>query len=656
MRNRAAASFLLAILAHGHREKLLPSEWAEKHRYLPRRQSAFPGPWRNAKAPYLAGIMDACAGWIQGERRHVEEVAAKKSAQSGVSEAIRNVIAWAAEQEPDPFLYVMPTEGDAKKIFRKRILPLLQDTPALASLLTDRGHDVQIREVTLRNGFTLSSGWAGSPTTLAADPIRRVFNDEVDKYPPFSGREADPISLGYMRTMTYEDRRLIITISTPTTRVGLIHKTFEECEIQLEFYVPCPACGEYQVLTFDQVKWPKGEGSTKRRAADIEGKGLARYECRHCGEMIEDSAKPEICARGVWATAEQHVYPDGSIMGALPDGKRVGFHLNCLPVLWVSWSEVAAEFLRSQDDVAKLMNFRNSYLGEVFEDKLARTEASIFESKLENAPPAGGVPAWAGALVAGADTQKDHFWYVVRAFGHVVAADGSLIKRSQLVAHGRAENFRELRRICLDSQYPVEGNLGVMVPEVLAIDSGGGVRTETGGNRTHEVYEFALTDPARIWAIKGHGGAKPPMAPIRVSNITYEPARGNPIRLELRILDTVAFKDELAADIPKPPDASGWFGINDQIGPDYIRQMTSEQKVQIRDGGKLPVERWVPITGGAANHLWDAEGYCRAAAWQKGVFNWPTRAEQAASAQEADDPRAADDEDQWLPTSGKPWL
>lgn len=58
-------------------ERLRPSAWAEKHRVLPRGQSAFPGPWRNADAPYLAGLMDLCA------RRDIEEITIVKAVRQG---------------------------------------------------------------------------------------------------------------------------------------------------------------------------------------------------------------------------------------------------------------------------------------------------------------------------------------------------------------------------------------------------------------------------------------------------------------------------------------------------------------------------------------------------------------------------------------------
>ena len=71
--------------------RLCPSAWAERHRVLTRRQSARPGKWRNDNAPYLAGLMDLCT------RREVEEITVVKAAQVGVSEAIRNVIAFVTE-------------------------------------------------------------------------------------------------------------------------------------------------------------------------------------------------------------------------------------------------------------------------------------------------------------------------------------------------------------------------------------------------------------------------------------------------------------------------------------------------------------------------------------------------------------------------------
>src|SRR5215470_17887647 len=140
------------FLAFRPAERLSPSAWAEKHRVLPRGQSARPGPWRNANAPYLAGLMDLCCN------RDIEEITIVKAAQIGVSEALRNVIGYYAHQEPDPILLVLPDEQSGRKIVAQRIVPSLRDTPVLHKLFTDASRDIQTRHITLANGFTLRLG------------------------------------------------------------------------------------------------------------------------------------------------------------------------------------------------------------------------------------------------------------------------------------------------------------------------------------------------------------------------------------------------------------------------------------------------------------------------------------------------------------------
>src|SRR5436190_20379665 len=90
--------------------RLKPSQWAEQYRRLTRGQSARPGPWKNANAPYLTGIMDLC--FTPG----VEEVNILKAAQVGASEAIRNVLGFWAHTDPDPVLLVLPDEKSGRKI------------------------------------------------------------------------------------------------------------------------------------------------------------------------------------------------------------------------------------------------------------------------------------------------------------------------------------------------------------------------------------------------------------------------------------------------------------------------------------------------------------------------------------------------------------
>jgi phage terminase large subunit GpA-like protein len=223
-------------------QDLRPSQFAEQFRVLTRRQSSRPGPWRNDNAPPLAVIMDLCA------RRTVRELWIRKAAQLGVSEAIRNVIMYVAVREPDPLLIVLPNEQVGRKIVRKRLIPLFEDTECLAELATESARDKKLTAITLANGFDLQLAWSGSAAALASDPFRFVILDEVDKFEAYAGVEASPVDLARVRTRTYPGTGLIVGLSTPTVDSGPISVAYDDCPVKLDFYAPCPHCGRPQRL------------------------------------------------------------------------------------------------------------------------------------------------------------------------------------------------------------------------------------------------------------------------------------------------------------------------------------------------------------------------------------------------------------------------
>lgn len=568
-------------------EPMLPSEWAKKFRTLTRKQSARPGRWHHENSPATVGIMDACA------HEGVEEINLVKAAQMGGSEAIRNVIGYYAHQEPDPVLLVLPNEQFGRRIMGRRIIPLFNDTPSLRKLVSDRATDTQLSQIALLNGFVLSLGWSGSPATLAADPARIVINDEVDKFTEWVGRESDPISLGYVRTQTFEDSRLIINLSTPTTSAGLICQRFEGSPIKLYPRFACPLCGTYQRIQFPQIKWnAPDESDPDNAAAHIEHQKDVWYECENCKKHIEDGQpRHDMLQTCVWASDDQVVRKDGQIRGDWPVGKRVGMHIWSAHATWIKWWQIAAEFVRSKGDPIRMQNFRNSWLGEPFEEQIAAPKRSTFSVKRDSSKHNENVvPSWSGALIASADVQKDHFWYVVRAWGSDF--------RSQLVRYGTVRTFDELRAVTLDQAYQIdtiEANYGSASPSLLVIDS---------GDRTDEVYQFALTDPDRIIPTKG--ASQQQRSPISYRRISYQPAGRSAIQVMLHMVDTNFYKDRLARFIGEEENGEEKWLLNTSVDDEYCHQMASEHKVMVRSRTGPRVD-WRPVSSGIANHIWDTE-------------------------------------------------
>lgn len=600
-------------------EPIPPSEWAEQHRHLTRRLSPRYGKWRNDKAPYLVGIMDILA------RPEIEEVNIKKAAQIGVSEAVRNFIGYCAHMDPDPMMLTLPNEKKGRDIFADRITPLFQETAVLLELQTEVARDMSLHKIRLANGFSLVLAWSGSATSLASDPIRRVVNDEVDKFDPWSGKESDPVRLSYVRTKSYEHHRMVVNISSPTIRDGIIHQRHKASPIKLEYRCPCPKCGHFQVLSFSHLKWEKFDSTDRNeRAALIEHNEAVWYECKRCKCKIQEIQKAEMVKRGIWVEENQRISKDGKVLGKWPPGKRVGMHISAMPCLWVSWASIAAEFVSAGDDPRALMDFRNSTLGEIYEQQIVHTRPAVYSGKCKEAAPSGKLPFWTAFVVSTADTQHDHFYYVNRAWG-----PGGISRR---ISHGIVETFKDLTKATLQTSWAFEDEKwSPLLSNFLLIDSGG-TAVQGGPSRTAQVYEYALSDPARIKAIKGMN--KPMGVPVTSRHITYTPGMGgHKLKVLLHFVDTAWFKDVLESRVvgsidiqdPRTGDISECeiWQLNADDDHDYNRQMASEHKVLARLSGGKPLEVWELITAGADNHYRDVEVYQLAASHMAAVGSLP---------------------------------
>lgn len=601
---------------------LTPSEWAQEHRRLSRAQSPRSGPWENEQAPYLAGLMDLCV------REGVHEITIRKAAQVGVSEAMRNVIGYFASHEPDPVMLTLPTEKKGRQIVGRRLIPMFRETRVLRQLLVGDAEELQLGQIILRNGFSLVLAWAGSPTSLASDPIRVCINDEVEKYPTTSGKESDPVSLARDRTRVYGDQRLVVNTSTPTTEGGMITRLWKSATIHLDYHVPCPRCGHFQPLTFDRLIWekPKRKLQPNQLAAWIQDKGKVRYQCARCRHKIDQAKKGQMVRAGRWLSKNQRIDADGKLLGQWPVGTHVGVQLSALPCLWVTWEDIVASFIMARGNPMATMTFRNQTLGEPFEQQISHTRPSVFLEKSRQGHRAGVLPPWTGVLLATADTQQDHFYFGIRAWG-----PGFISRR---IDHGVVGSFAELKARCLEASFGFsEKSWAPLKPSMLLIDSGG-TGLACGASRTSEVYQFALTDPGRIKAIKGM--SRPSGIPVRTSYIAYNPPHrpGTTLKLMLYLLDTHYFKELLTArilateEIPQDTNVaklqkSDAWQLSDVDDPEYSRQMASEQKVIVRQGAGGPKEVWQPITENAANHYWDVEVYQMAAAHMAAVATLP---------------------------------
>lgn len=627
------------------RPPVRPSQWAEANRWL--YESAVPGPWRNSNAPYLAGIMDIPT------RPGCIELNLKKASRVGASEASRNVIGYWGDYEPDPVGLTLPDRSTGRHVTSREVLPMFRRTRCLRRLLGPRSRDAQTETITLANGFHLDLMWAGSATSTAARTYRRVVNDEVDKMLVWAGKEADPIGRTTSRTRTYGFRRLVWNQSTPTTNLGAIHRLFEASTVKLHYFVPCPHCGHYQRLTFPQLRWEKFEGDDappgKAALADrIVREKACWYQCVSCDGRITGEQKPAMMRAGRWSTEEGRVidadgveHADAAEVAEWPRGTRIGMHISQLYCLWIEWEDIAAAWLRADGDIVAMYNFRTEVLGEIWEFRVQRVERSVFARKVEGATlPAGVVPDWAWLLLAGVDTQMDHLYVVIRAFGHGM--------RSQRVWHQRVYDWASLDRLLFVQKFPVANNAwDPMGVRLALIDSGGTEGFWLEASRTRQVYDYAVARQPRggpgVWAIRGASRPTGQLYwPAKSPSPTVADRRKIPDGLRLWIVDSHACNDLLADWISTgapggegddaPPVEERWL-LNRQDDPEYDAHLAGMWKVPDpvdRRSAAMPTGRWRAIHSGGRVDYRMCEAYLVAAAYMAEVHRLPPAADLAA--------------------------
>ena len=565
------------------------SEWADKNRVLDAMTSAERGQWRTSRTPYLRGIMDVFTD------PKIEKVTLMKSTQVGGTEAMLNCLAFCMDQDPGPALYVKPTDILAKSDCTDRIQPMVNSSPALKAHITGWDDDIQKLFVKLDHMILYLAG-SNSPSSLASKSIRYLFLDEVDKFPMFAGREASPIDLAEERTRTFWNRR-IMECSTPTTRDGYIFRSYEKSDKRW-YYVPCPHCGEFQTLSFSHIKWP----SEAVEPDHIKNEALARYFCDVCGGKIDDTQKIAMVLKGQWLKDGQTIDKNGVISGNPPHNFHAGFWINALYSPWLTFSDIACKFLNSKNEPEKLMNFVNSWLGEIWEEKIQETKPQQLRKHAQTYLK-GTVPDGVFLLTAGVDVQKDHFYYVVRGWG--------LGWESWLVSAKRVETWEDVILDLFTTYYPREHGQQSFPVIMTCIDS---------GFNAYDVY-----DVCRNWrdcsrATKGHDVLTG--VPYNAVNIEKFPGTNRPIPggLQLYHLDTNYFKNKLHRWMTFDDSGVTKFHLYENIGDDYLNQICSERKIIERDTKGRAHEVWKQNTDHTPNHYLDCEVGAAAAAEMLRVY------------------------------------
>lgn len=631
------------------REPQKLDEWSEAHRIFPKKAGAEIGGQQWTTPGYLREIMRTF-----GDPFYVQLTIMKPS-QVYVTEAtVINGVLWKVDQQPGPTLLIYPNAKLARRTIKKRIIPGAAEIAVLDGRLGTGKEDRTAESLVFDSMDVLATG-AGSEANLRSTSFQTVIIDDADLCPEGTVEEAS------QRMGAYEPSQLVVQ-GTP----GLAGRGLDR-QYQLgdrrRYHVPCPHCGFFQELVWQNLCW---EGGLEAEATIVRDTAWMRCVNKKCtahpkeaglkGDAIHSHHKAWMDQRGLWLRAGESIVhklkPEQlpvtrgirdnlegtgvSIVGEAPRTRHASFSISGLYAPKKPFGWIAEEYIKHQGSPPPV--WWNGKLGVGWAMKgdsldLKRLGELRAASKFDmgRAPHPEDPELQIVCVVNCLDIQADHAWLLTLGF----TEGGTHVYWlwSERIEAPPGQNLWTVAKRCATLSIPCADGR-VLTPLITACDS---------GHRTKEVYELCAAMGRGKWfPVKG-AGQTPEGAAGRVSGDIrvgqpYWPSKieknpeGKPIPGGLMLLHVngawwteqlfgmldnahEALKPESAPSVNEPIAGvlirpPGRFFIPRNLPDEHMAMLESEQLVE---------QQWVFKPGRRDNHLTDCGRYGLAIAGWGGI-------------------------------------
>lgn len=451
-------------------------DWLEKNVMMPEGTETAGMPFSIADFPHCAGICDAF------DRPDVRRIVLQWGTRLGKTTTALSLMAKVAGTKPRNMMISSTSKDSVGRIVSSRLYPILRKCGVVSENLPSLGHQGKFH-VDLKT-CRVYVGWSGSASSLADVGAWFAIANEIDKWDADKSSEADPLDLFINRTKGFVDHKIILE-STPTIKGRSRVERALKSSKRHDRWVPCPHCGEYQILIKGDVESPGGikwDRDANGKSDPDTAFATAYYQCAHCLSRIEDYHRVPMLRKGVWCPEGCAVDRNGEVIGrAYREGSDIwGF--GPLPS-WYScierWGNFARQWVAAQSNKRQLQDVFNSYMAETWEEVKRKSTWEDIYGRLHCATKHRVVPASCSILTVGIDKQEDHFVYVVEAWGPD--------RVSHVVDYGATFSLADIERDVIFATYEHEDGGRHVTPACTLIDSGYNPTEKDGRN----IYEFA---------------------------------------------------------------------------------------------------------------------------------------------------------------------
>ena len=577
--------------------------WAVENVVFSERESPMPGPYNVAAFPFFSEILNTF-----GPDDPCRIVTLKKSAQIGGT-VLANVFTLGSQaMDPCDFLYVHPTEDNARRWSRLKLQPMLKATTTLArqfpSRPRDGGDSVFYKERIDGRGSILISG-ANSPAGLSMVTMRRQVQDDLSKYEPNSA--GDPEKQADSRSRAHEFAK-VFKNSTPLVAPGCKISKNYEAGSQEVYLVPCPQCGHEHAL----------EWSNMLAQLDADAPEKTHFTCPENGCVIQEHHRPEMIRKGRWFAQNEKAKRE-----------HRSFYLWSAYSLLQSWERIAREWFAAEGDPASEQTFLNDTVGLAYE---AAGEAPPWESLRDRAAQSayarGQIPAGVLFLSLGVDCQGDRLEWQLVGWGRDLrrwVIDYGVIDYGVIKPYLDPSIKREVEAHI--SEAATQAALDALLKKTWTNSAGRQMSidlTAIDGNAwTEDVWGWARKHPlSRVIMVRGRGEETAPL----LAKVKKERTRDGKLRrwsgrffnFGASVLKMALYRNVKKID----PIERGFVGFPRGLEDEYFRQLTSERRKPERRRDGFVTYKWVKDPG-QANEGLDTMLQAEAAAIRIGVRTMP---------------------------------
>lgn len=448
-------------------------EWAEKRLKIPgggENVNLAGRPYRSDLAPYTRAVMD----WFREPGK--QSLVIRKSSATGFTMAMLIVICWHIVNKPLNVGYYIDSEKEARNISKSRLKRWILDNRLLEDLTEDLSNLTYFLKgmVVYLLGSFASGAYRNKQLGIA-------ILDELDAHPQVGDKEGDSWDIVDGR-LKRDPNSKKCGFSTPILETGQTERAYQAGTMEL-YFVPCPHCGTMQPLVWARVKFkgPEFEDDLPGIGGEVnllKVKEHTYYECESVGACrIGDGDKYEMLLKGEWRATNPKA----------PPGVR-SMHISDLYSNFVTWGDLAVEWLGAQTNMEKLKAFVNQRLGEPFRELSGTLKFQDVARLRLKGFKRGILPFRPVLLALLTDVQQQTMKWGVLAYsskGDMAVIDWGEETGWDAIAELSGRSYPIANT---EESYPVECGL---------IDEG-------DGNRMEEVRRFTMKFP-HLFPVKGRG-------------------------------------------------------------------------------------------------------------------------------------------------------